>query len=105
MFDPEDQFRLHTCDGGEKVVEDLFGGHAKFFPTGRDFHPACLIAVIAFREIFGAQEDKVAVVGEFHRDCPNSELWRPDSVGLLMERQTIGVGHALEILRIQRLLQ
>lgn len=66
MFHFEDDIRLHAGDGGEKVVEHLLGGHPEFPAARADFQPAFFVAEITFGEIPGAEQNEVAVVGEFH---------------------------------------
>ncbi len=66
MFDLENEVGFDAGDGGEEVIEDLLGGHPEFAAAGGDFQPAVLVAVVAFGKIFGAHQDEVAVVGQFH---------------------------------------
>ena len=63
VFDLEGEVWRDAGDGGEEVVEDLFGGHAEFSAARGDFEPAGLVPVVAFGEALRAQQDQIAVVG------------------------------------------
>lgn len=48
------------------MIEHLFSGHAKFPAARADFQPAFFIAIVTLGEIFGPQQNQIAVVGHFH---------------------------------------
>ena len=66
VFHFHEEIRLHAGKGGQEVIEDLLGCHAVFATACADFQPTFFIAEIALSEIFGAHEDEIAVIGEFH---------------------------------------
>src|SRR5438477_11847638 len=66
VLDLDGEVRLSPGERGQDVVQDLFGGRAELSAARRHLEPAGLVAVIALREVFGADDDHVAVVGEVH---------------------------------------
>ena len=60
------QVRLEAGQGGQEVIEDLFGCRAELSTTRAYLQPANLITVIALRPSLAADEDGVTVVGQFH---------------------------------------
>ena len=66
VFDLDGQIRLDARQRGEQVIQHLLGGHPKFPATGGHFQPTRFVAVIALREILGAHQDDVAVIGQVH---------------------------------------
>lgn len=48
------------------MIQDLLRRHPRLSATRADLQSTGLVAVIALREIPGAHQNHVAVVGEFH---------------------------------------
>lgn len=66
MFHREDQIAFDAGEGWQQMIQDLLSGHAELAPTGADFQPTHLVAVIALGKILRAEADDVTIVGEFH---------------------------------------
>src|SRR5438046_6957616 len=66
MLHLDRDLRLDPGHCREDMVQDLLGRRAELSTTRRHLQPARLIAVIALREVLGADHDHVAVVGEIH---------------------------------------
>ena len=65
VFHLDGQVRFQTGECREEMIENLLRSRAKFSAPRAHLYPALLVPVIAFRPGFGADQDDVAVVGEF----------------------------------------
>ena len=62
----ENDIWLHARDGGQEVIEHLLSRHPEFPAARTDFEPAVFVAKITLGEVFGAEEDDIAIVRKSH---------------------------------------
>ncbi len=66
MLHPNTDVWLDPGYRRQDMIQDLLGRHAERPAPRGDLHPAAFVKVIAFREVLGAEQDEVAVIGEAH---------------------------------------
>lgn len=74
MFHLDGQAWFDAGQRRQDVIQDLFRRHPELSIARADLQPAVLVAVIALNEVPGANQDDVAVVGQFHTSRPEGSL-------------------------------
>ena len=85
MPDFPKQVRLYAGDGGKKMIQELFGRHPEFPPPGRNLNPSLLVPVIPLGKRFGADEDEIRFVSQFHLKG-GDVMGSPDEPGMSNNR-------------------